>query len=174
MPLIRPELRAHLNRWSEVLVGIGVILFGLWALQANDPFFQVLAGLIVVAGVGFAFLGWRRLRFRREGLAPGIVQLVEGQVSYFGPEEGGFIPLQDVVELHLAGHGDTWVLISADGARLEIPVAAQGAENLFDAFATLPGLRMQPLLDALDDPSPQEARALWLHPSRRGRYLRVR
>lgn len=174
MPLIRPELSALLTRWSEVLVGVGVVLFGLWALQANDPFFRTLAGLVVLAGVGFAFLGWRRLRFQRAGSAPGIVQLVEGQVSYFGPEEGGFMPLQDVVELHLAGRGGTWVLISADGARLEIPVAAQGADGLFDAFATLPGLRMQPLLDALDDPSPTQSRALWLHPSRQGHHLRVR
>ena len=173
MPLIRPELTALVKRWSEVLIGGAVALFGVWALQANDPFFQALAGLVVLTGLGLAFIGWRRLRFRRDGGGPGIVQHVEGQISYFGPEEGGFMPLRDIVELHLVGHGASWLLI-ADGARLEIPVAAQGAEALFDAFATLPGLRMQALLDALDDATPPEARALWLHPARAGRHLHLR
>ena len=173
MPLIRPELAVLVKRWSEVLIGGAVALFGLWALQAHDPFFQVLAGLVVLAGIGLAFIGWRRLRFRRDGGGPGIVQHVEGQISYFGPEEGGFMALRDIVELHLIGHGTRWLLI-ADGTRLEIPVTAQGADGLFDAFATLPGLRMHTLLEALEDTTPPESRALWLHPARSGRYLHLR
>lgn len=172
--MIRPELAQILRRWSEVLTGLAVALFGLWALQANDPFFQALAGLVVLAGLGLAFLGWRRLRFRRAGVAPGIVHLVEGQISYFGPEEGGFMALRDVVELHLTGHGTSWRMVDAEGTHLDIPVAANGAEALFDAFATLPGLRMQALLDALDAQDPPAGRALWLHPARQGRHLRLR
>ncbi len=171
--MIRPELMAGLRRWSEVLTGLAVALFGLWALQAQDRFFQLLAVLVVVAGLGMALIGWRRLRFARAGLAPGLVQIVEGQISYFGPEEGGFLALRDLVELHLVAQGTSWLLIASDGARLEIPVAATGADALFDAFASLPGLRMQALLEALDDTSPPPARALWLHPARAGRHLRL-
>ena len=174
MPLIRPELAALLRRWSEVLSGLAVALFGVWALQATDPFFRALAGLVILAGLGLALIGWRRMRFRRDGGGPGIVQHVEGQISYFGPEDGGFMALRDIVELHLVGHGTRWRLIAAEGTRLDIPVTAQGSEALFDAFATLPGLRMQPLLDALDDPTPPEARALWLHPARAARHLHLR
>ncbi len=171
---IRPELRAFLARWSEVLTGLCIAAFGLWALQARDSFFQLLAVLVVLAGLGLALIGWRRLRFRRTGAAPGVVQLVEGQISFFGPETGGFIALRDLVELHLVAHGKVWLLVTADDTRLEIPVAATGSEALFDAFATLPGLNMPALLAALDMPDPPPTRALWLHPARQGRHLRLR
>lgn len=174
MGLIRPELRALLSRWSEVLTGLCVVLFGLWALQARDGFFQLLAMLVIIAGLGLAFTGWRRLRFKRAGAGPGIVQVVEGQISYFGPEEGGFIALNDLVELHLIDAAQTWLMVAQDDTRLEIPVAAAGSEALFDAFATLPELRMQPLLDALNDREPPLSRAIWMHPSRRNSHLRLR
>jgi hypothetical protein len=171
--VIRPELNVLLKRWAEVLTGLGVALFGLWALQARDSFFQLLAMLVILAGLGIAFIGWRRLRFQRRGTGPGIVQVVEGQISYFGPDEGGFIALNDLVELHLIDAAQTWLMVAQDDTRLEIPVAASGSDALFDAFATLPDLRMQALLDALNDPAPHHARAIWLHPSRRNRHLRL-
>jgi hypothetical protein len=173
MPLIRPELIARLKRWSEVLTGLGIALFGLWALQVQDSFFQLLAGLVSLAGLSIAFIGWRRLRFHRVGTGPGIVQVLEGQISYFGPEQGGFIALNDLVELHLIDAAQTWLMVAQDDTRLEIPVTAAGSDALFDAFATLPELRMQPLLDALNDPDPPLTRAIWLHPSRRNRHLRL-
>ncbi|MGY6695934.1 MAG: hypothetical protein ACXIUW_07890 [Roseinatronobacter sp.] len=174
MPVIRPELSAWGKRWSEVLAGLAIALFGVWALQANDRFFQFLAGLVIMVGLTTAVIGWRRLRFQRPGIAPGIVQLVEGQISYFGPDNGGFMPLRDIVELHLVADGTHWLLISDQDGSLEIPVAASGAEVLFDAFAHLPGLRMQSVLTALNDPEPAQRQALWLHPSRQARFLQMR
>ncbi|MFN7002812.1 MAG: hypothetical protein ACK4NW_05180 [Roseinatronobacter sp.] len=172
--LIRPELAASLRRWSEVLTGLAVTAFGLWALQARDVFFQGLAGLIVIAGLTLAVIGWRRMRFHRHGVAPGVVQIVEGQISYFGPEDGGFIALGDLVELHLIDGAESWLLIAQDSPSLRIPVAAAGTDALFDAFTQLPDLRMQTLIDALDMPDPPETRAVWLHPARRGAHLRLR
>ncbi len=171
---IRPELVAMLKRWSEVLTGLGVAAFGLWALQARGAFFQGLAGLIVLAGLALAVIGWRRMRFHRDGTAPGVVQIIEGQISYFGPTEGGFVAIGDLVELHLLDRARTWLLIAQDDTRLEIPVAASGADALFDAFTRLPDLRMQVLLDALDAPDPPQTRAIWLHPARRADHLRLR
>ncbi len=162
--MIRPELRIAISRWSEVLTGLAIAVLGLWALQARDVFFQGLAALVVLAGLGLALIGWRRLRFRRDGAAPGIVQVVEGQISYFGPQTGGFVGTGDLIELHLIESGTCWRLLGEDGTVLDIPVSAKGAEALFDAFATLPGLPMQILLDALDTPVP--ARLLWRHPAR--------
>ncbi|TVS01198.1 MAG: hypothetical protein EA407_12640 [Rhodobacteraceae bacterium] len=170
----RPELRAVLSRWSEVLSGLAVAGFGLWALQAQDQFFQLLAALVVLAGMGLALIGWRRLRFKGSGTAPGIVQVVEGQISYFGPDTGGFIALRDLIELHLTDRGQTWLLVSADDTRLEIPVAASGSEALFDAFASLDGLRMSMVLAALEDSNAPPTRALWLHPARQGQHLGLR
>lgn len=174
MSLIRPELATTLKRWSEVLTGLSVAAFGLWALQARDAFFQGLAGLVVLAGIALALIGWRRMRFHREGTAPGVVQVVEGQISYYGPTDGGFIALGELVELHLVETGTMWLLIAQDSARLEIPVAAAGADALFDAFTRLPDLRMQALLDALDARDPPPARVVWMHPARRAKYLRLR
>lgn len=162
--MIRPELRSAITRWSEVLTGLAIAALGLWALQARDVFFQGLAALVVLAGLGLALIGWRRMRFRRDGAAPGVVQVVEGQISYFGPETGGFLGTGDLIELHLIDSGTCWRLLAEDGTELHIPVSAKGAEALFDVFATLPGLPMQSLLGALDNPV--AAQLLWRHPAR--------
>jgi hypothetical protein len=171
--MIRPELMAPLRRWSEVLTGLGIAIFGLWAMQSRDQFFQLLAGLVVLAGLALAFAGWRRLRFQKDGQAPGIVQVLEAQISYFGPETGGFIGAGELVELHLLSDGPAWRLIGQDGTRLDVPVAAEGAQALYDIFAALPGIEMGRVLAALDAPVGQ-AQALWLHPSRRGQWRALR
>lgn len=173
MPLIRPEITALLKRWSEVLWGVAIVAIGLWALQSHDLFFRAIAALICVAGLGLALIGWRRLRFRREVNAAGVVQVVEGQISYFGPETGGFIGSQDLAELHLIDTGRSWLLIANDGTRLEIPVAAKGADALFDAFATLPDLKMQSLIDKMDNLTPRKTETMWLHPSRQARWRQI-
>ncbi len=162
--MIRPELRAFLSRWSEVLTGLAIAAFGLFSLQATGVFFQGLAGLVVLAGLALALIGWRRLRFQRSGEAPGVVQVVEGQISYFGPDRGGFLGLDDLIELHLTRSGQSWLLVGSNDTALEIPVAARGAEALFDVFAALPGLSMQTLLAALDAPRPRHL--LWRDPER--------
>ncbi|MCC1481139.1 hypothetical protein [Roseibaca sp. Y0-43] len=164
MSLIRPELMQTLRRWSEVLASLALSAFGVWTLQSHDRFIQIIGAILIATGLGLALLAWRRLRFHRDTAAPGIVQVVEGQISYFGPETGGFVGLGQVVELHLVDHGQTWRLVTAEEV-LHIPVAAQGSDALFDAFAQLNGLRMADVLAALDHPQP--ARVLWLHPSRR-------
>jgi hypothetical protein len=163
MSLIRPELVQTLRRWSEVLGSLGFSAFGVWTLQSHDRFIQILGAIITATGMGLALLAYRRLRFHRDTDAPGIVHVVEGQISYFGPETGGFVGIGQVVELHLVDHGQTWRLVTPEET-LHIPVAAEGSDALFDAFAQLKGLRMADVLGALDHPQP--ARVLWLHPSR--------
>jgi hypothetical protein len=163
MTLVRAELAATLRRWSEVLAGFGVAVVGLVALRSNDVFFQLLGVLITATGLGLALVAWRRLRFQRDTAAPGLVQVVEGQITYFGPETGGFVGIGSLVELHLVDDGETWLLTTPEES-LRIPVAAQGADALFDVFGQLPGLGMSDVLAALDHP--QQARTIWLHHSR--------
>jgi hypothetical protein len=83
--------------------------------------------------------------------APGMVEVDEGQVGYFGPGDGGFVGLPELVELRLitVRGGRFWRLKQADGQALLIPVDAAGAERLFDAFASLPGMDTQALVTAL-------------------------
>jgi len=163
--MIRPELAVFARRWSEVLTGLAIAAFGLWGLQARGEFYQALALAVVVIGLSLALIGWRRLRFDRTGDAPGIMQVLEGQISYFGPETGGFIGIADILEVHLIDNSRTWRLVSDSSAPVEIPVAADGAQALFDIFAALPGMNMPALLAALDTQGHE--RCLWLHPARR-------
>lgn len=172
--MIRPELRVELARWSEVMVGLVIAALGIWAtFLARDSFFQLVAALIVGTGLTLAVIGWRRMRFHRATEGPGIVQVLEAQISYFGPETGGFISARDLVELHLTQNGTCWHLIAQDGTRLDIPVGAEGADTLFDVFASLPDIHMQSILDALDAPEQVPARPMWLHPSRRAATRRL-
>lgn len=166
MSFLRPEVTAALHRWREVLAGGGMVLAGVWIFGFGGWFWQGIGALVALAGLGVGLSGVRRLRFRPAGLAPGIVQMVEGQVAYFGPETGGFAALTEIEELRLEPrpHGPTWVLESPGGA-LEIPVAAQGAEILHDWFAALPGIDMAHLHSALGRPLPGP-RVLWRRSAR--------
>jgi hypothetical protein len=83
-----------------------------------------------------------------------VVEVDEGQVGYLGPSFGGYVALPDLVEVRLVTlHGRRlWRLKQADGQTLLIPVDAAGANGLFDAFCSLPGMDMASLLAALEIP----------------------
>ncbi|MGY6410930.1 MAG: hypothetical protein ACXIUV_07900 [Alkalilacustris sp.] len=161
MSLVRPEVTAGLRRWREVLAGLGVAAAGLWLAGLGGWFFAALGGVVVLAGLGLALAGLRRLRFVPAGNAPGLVRMVEGQVAYFGPETGGFAALTELEELRIApgATGPVWVL-DQPGGPLEIPVAAEGAERLYDYFAALPGIDMAAVAAAMGHP-PARPRVLW-------------
>ncbi len=111
-----------------------------------------------VGGVGLvlAVTAARRMRFEQLVAAPGLVELDEAQVGYLGPQSGGFLSLQELVELRMLSLRGRrlWRLKQADGQALLIPVDAKGAERLFDAFAALPGMDTAGLLAALAPPAP--------------------
>ena len=146
MNLVRPEVTAAIWRGREAIAALCVVALGLW--------FVWLGGyLLVPSGLGVAGIGaaWglhalRRLRFAQKVAAPGMVEVDEGQVGYLGPDVGGFIGLPDLVELRFLTIGGRrmWRLKQADGQALLVPVDAQGAERLFDAFASLPGMEIFP------------------------------
>ncbi|MDR7123791.1 hypothetical protein [Pseudotabrizicola sp. 4114] len=149
--MIRPEVQAALWRWREVALGAVVLALGLWLIRLGGYLLVPLGAVVGLAGVALAVLAWRRLRFVAAGEAPGVVQVDEGQVSYMGPQVGGFVSLRDLVELRLIGIRGRrlWRLKQADGQALLIPVEAAGAEALFDAFSSLPGLSSAGLVAAL-------------------------
>lgn len=149
--MIRSEVSAALTRWREAIVAAGVGAFGLWLMALGGwVLTPVGVGLIALA-FGLGIVALRRLRFWHGVGAPGVVEVVEGQISYFGPDAGGFVALPDLVELRLITRRgrQSWRLKQGDGQALLIPVAAAGAGQLFDAFASLPGLDSQVLVAAL-------------------------
>lgn len=152
--MIRPEAMAALARWREVALAAGIIALGLWLMGQGGLVLLPVGGALVALGAGMALLALRRLRFAQAPAAPGLVEVDEGQVSYFGPVSGGFVSLREVVELRLLARGGQrfWRLKQADGQALLVPVDAAGSEGLFDAFSALPGMDSQSLVAALDLP----------------------
>lgn len=141
MSLLRPAVRADLHRWREVIAASVVAVAGLWLIGLGGWLLVPLGALVVAVALGWGLTALRRMRFARAVSAPGIVEVDEGQIGYYGPTFGGVLALDDVAEIRLtAFHGACqWRLRTLDNQVLLIPVAASGAERLFDAFAALPG-----------------------------------
>lgn len=161
MSLIRPEAAAALIRLRDVLAGLGLAAAGGWLLFKPGYVLPALGLGLAATGCALALVGLRRLRFRAEGQAPGVVQVIEGQVGYFGPEGGGFVALDDLIALSLTADGDHWRLTSVEGAVLIIPRAAEGAEHLLDSFVRLPGLEPAALVRAASAGPAATDRRIW-------------
>jgi hypothetical protein len=149
--MIRPEAIAVLHRFREVIFAGSVGLAGLWLIWLGGV---VLIGLglggLALAAV-LALTAWRRMQFSQAVAAPGLVEVIEGQVGYLGPSHGGYASLTELAELRLVTMGGrrAWRLKQLDGQTVLIPVDASGAEGLFDAFSSLPGMDVAGLLAAL-------------------------
>jgi hypothetical protein len=138
-------------RWREVLLGAGVALLGLWLVLGPGLFLAIPGYALIVGGLGLVALGIQRGRFRGAGGGAGAVQVVEGQIAYFGPLTGGSVALAELQQLSLEGtmFPAHWKLTQAGHPPLLIPVNAVGADALFDAFAALPGLKTEAMLKEL-------------------------
>ncbi|MDX8350077.1 hypothetical protein SLH49_18965 [Cognatiyoonia sp. IB215446] len=160
---LRPEVRAFFWRWREVIIALSVALFGLyWALDGVG--ITVWLGFIFIAiGLGWAVAGFQRARFAQGGDGPGVVQVRERRLAYFGPLDGGVIDVADLTKLELdpSSHPDpSWILTGIEGQRIAIPINAQGAESLFDVFSALPGIKTEAVLDVLSH-TPDVRVTLW-------------
>lgn len=149
--MIRPEVLALLSRGREVLMATAAVLAGVWLWALGGWLMQALGGLAVVLGLGWGVTALRRMRFSVPGDGPGVVEVDEGRISYFGPMVGGSVGLPDLVDLRLVTLRGRrlWRLRQADGQTILIPVEAAGADRLFDAFASLPGMDTSALVGAL-------------------------
>lgn len=166
MSFVRPELMSAAHRWREVIAGIAITALGLWTSTRGGWLLTPLGLALAALGLGWALTALRRLRFRQDGEAPGIVRVTEAQVAYYGPRTGGFVGLPDLTEIRLLTLRGRriWKLKQADGQLLHIPVESDGADTLFDAFATLPGIDMAALVAALGtDAAPSETRVIALN-----------
>lgn len=160
---LRPEARAALFRWREALIGLMVAGIGLWLALAGFGVTQWLGWAVVVVGAALTITGIQIGRFRGSGDGPGVVTVDERRVAYFGPISGGMADLDLLARLELLPEGPTWRLVSENGAVLDIPTDARGAEQLLDLFAALPGMRIERLLHRLRAPGPQPT-VLWQAP----------
>ena len=153
--MIRPEAKRALWRWREVLFGLTIICLGyLWTVS----YFGLLRWLgivLILVGGALLFIGFQRGRFRSDQDGPGVLHVVEGQIAYFGPSEGGLVAISDLSRISLVMHNRKrcWQLDQAGLATIYIPVTAKGTDHLFDAFATLPGLKIENMVQKLTQDS---------------------
>lgn len=160
---MRPEVRALFARWQHVVIGLAAAAFGVWLLSLRGPLMTGLGTVIGLGGVIYAWGALRRLRFQLDVDAPGIVELDEGRISYFGPVMGGSLALSELTEvqvLNVAGSRLCWRLKQVDGQSLLVPLAASGADQLYDALTALPGMDGRALDSALAHRS-SEPKSLW-------------
>ncbi len=167
MSFIRPKVRQEITRWSEVAAAVGAALVGTLLMRMGGFLFLPVGALLTLLSLGWLLNALRRLSFQRPVAAPGVVEVIEGQVGYFGPTFGGFVALDDVIELRLTDFRGArqWRLKTLSGEVLLIPIDATGAEKLFDAFATLPGIDMAALSAALNRGA--STLPLWTRPAPR-------
>jgi hypothetical protein len=167
--MIRPDLRNWAARQSEALVATAILLAGLWLALRGGWFFAALGGLVLLVGLSLLIGAIRRLPFRRGINAPGMVEVDEGAIRYYGAAIlGGEIALRDLVEirlLRLKGRGH-WRLRSGSGEALLVPIDAAGAEALAHAFTALPGMDMGAVSAALAHVADQSdaVRTVWRRP----------
>lgn len=165
-PFLRPQARAFLAHWGEFAAACLLAAAGLWFLSLGGYLFTPFGGAVILFAAAWAVMALRRMRFQRPVSAPGVVEVVEGQVGYLGPNFGGYVSLRELVEVRMIHlhKARQWRLKQSDGQTLLIPTTAQGASALFDAFASLPGADMAAFSNALD--SSQDTLSVWRNPAR--------
>lgn len=147
-------VRRALAPWRGVLAGAGVAAAGVLVAASTFGLTRALGLVLVPLGLALAWTARQRMRWGRGTGGPGVVQVDERRLAYWGPLTGGVIDMDDLRRLELgpedpaAGHPARWILWGPDGQRLEVPVTALGAERLLDLFAALPGLPVERLLAA--------------------------
>ncbi len=153
MEIIRPEIQQAINRFRDAIAGVGVSVLGLyWALGSTGGL-AIIGTSMAIAGALLVFAGIQRGRFRTGAGGPGVVLVDEGQITYYGPIEGGSAVISELNRVELdpgAAASPEWVLHQFGAGPLRIPTNAEGAEALFDVFSALDGLETEKMLAALE------------------------
>lgn len=175
MSFIRPAARAVLVRWGESVVAGGLAALAVSQAARLIPRGDVVGWLAGAAALVAAL--WLRAALARalgagSGEAPGVVEVREREIRYFGPITGGVADLDALTRVEVfvpaRGMGALWRLTTGEGRVLVIPVAAEGADALLGAFAALPGFSDLAAAAALRRAEPGR-HAVWLRPGVAGR-----
>lgn len=168
MSFVRPAARAAIWQWREVLMALVVLALGAyWGFATGGLITWIGYGLLAIGGALLA-TGLQRGRFRGNRGGPGVVLVDEGQVTYLGPLTGGAVALGEVTALSFdpTGRPPHWVLAQPGQPDLMIPLTAEGSDALFDAFASLPGIRTEHMLRHMKTQAGQPV-VIWQKPGLR-------
>ena len=145
MSFIRPEVASGIHRWREALIGAALLALGLyWSVWSGPGPLSWIGLVVMLVGVTLFVVGVQKGRSRLGGGGPGVVQIVERRIGFFGPLNGGIVDIEAITSLSYdpTEHPPHWVITHDAGPALHVPVNAEGADALFDAFASLPGLSL--------------------------------
>lgn len=145
--MIRPEVRDLLLRWREAAIGLLILIVSVQISVMSFGIRRWLGVFGVLIGAALLFEGVRRARLPHGRGGPGVVEVDERRITYFGPLGGGAVSVDDLsrVAIRKANRGPRvsntfWDLTTTDGTTLTIPSDAEGASALFDALAPLKGV----------------------------------
>ena len=152
--MIRSDVIEAAKRWREALAGAALAALGVWHTVFGYGIVPYIGMAISFAGAILMFTGFQRARIRRGKDGPGVVDVIERQVTYFSAQNGVSFSFDDVsaINIETAGEGANehmvWVFdIRGEGTHF-IPADAVGAEKLFDALAGFIGASTQNVVRA--------------------------
>ncbi|MFY0692912.1 MAG: hypothetical protein JXR14_13450 [Paracoccaceae bacterium] len=166
---LRPEAVAALKRWGEVIAGGVIMALGLWTLAGSGWVMQATGAGLLLLGAAMAFAAWRRAKFSGFTGGPGVVEVDERQISYFGAYEGGAVSLEMLARVTMLNDNrgqPVWLFEEDGGQSLSIPAAAAGADQIYDALSALPGLDYEAANRAMRAGS-NESFVIWAKPHTR-------
>ncbi len=157
MNFIRPNVRAHFSKWAEaylvtliLIIGVRVLIRG---FVIESIVYEIVGAIISTLGLVLLRGTIQRIRFRRSQKAPGMVDVTEREISYFGPMHGKTLSLESLSKIELReseAYASVWVLHNSEGDPMIVPTSAKGSDRLFDAFTSLSGVRMDALVKAVN------------------------
>lgn len=166
--MFRTDAIAQLSRWKEPILIALVLIFALrllWRAVTFNNWITGIAGVVLVIVVAsLLYVSYLRARLRRSASGPGIVEIDEQKITFFGPETGGEVELSNVTRLQISTlpnkMGDRNWIIWHHGGSLVIPTAATGADQLLETLTALPGFRLDTTLKAIEATT-QEIFTIW-------------
>lgn len=147
MSFIRPEAAAFIKKWREAMIGGCVLMFNLQLVATSFGTLRGIAWAGVLLGAALFIEGVRRARFPAQDGGPGVVEVVERQITYFGPHGGQSISVDDLSRVDVratTGGGNVadffWEFTDTEGTQLSIPSNAEKSESLIDVLSVLDGV----------------------------------
>lgn len=162
MSFVRSDAAMTLKRYREALIGVSVILLGLWWAWGSLGLIKWMGVALAVMGGLILWSGLRRARIHSAQGGVGVVQIDERQVTYLAPVGGGFASLDDLrlIEIAKDRAGLSVWRFHHPGDVLVIPARAEGAEAIFDALTALSGADIDAAIRAVNTP-PADTVVIW-------------
>lgn len=159
MDFIRPELRAILWRWREVILLVGIIVCSTYMFIVGAGLVRVITIGLIIIGLAFVYPAIRQARATSPVVSVGVVEITERRIRYMGPETGSEISANDLNMVQIESRDEkdpnrdvTWIFEDIYGGSMAIPSGAQGARALLDAVSSLPGADLDAVVRAMGYP----------------------